>query len=353
MITSRMEKAIKVLSGKDELAADEQIIIFGTGGAALKICKKINNISFFVDNNKKKWNTTFLSKQVYSPDKLLEVDKDNIIIIVASMFYDEILQQLTDMGFVNEVNVFNGISIQRLLDTVKQYGELKCNAGYCPVCGTKSVFVETGEWLRDNYFCVKCNSIPRQRALMYVLSLVESKYYEKDIHESSPCGSTFSALKKKCKNYTYSYYFSDIKTGEYKDDARCENLQNMTFEDDSFDIFITQDVFEHIFNPQNAFKEIARVLRKGGVHIFTVPYKVERLTTKRSKIVDEKIVNILPPVYHGDPINSDGCIVVTDWGKDICDYIYQCSGLTTTIYCIKDRNMGIDGEYLEVFVSRK
>ena len=28
---------------------------------------------------------------------------------------------------------------------------------------------------------------------------------------------------------------------------------------------------EHIYHPEKAFKEVARTLKKGGAHIFTVP----------------------------------------------------------------------------------
>jgi 2-polyprenyl-3-methyl-5-hydroxy-6-metoxy-1,4-benzoquinol methylase len=34
---------------------------------------------------------------------------------------------------------------------------------------------------------------------------------------------------------------------------------------------ITQDVMEHVFDPHHAFKEIARTLKPGGLHIFTTP----------------------------------------------------------------------------------
>ena len=44
----------------------------------------------------------------------------------------------------------------------------------------------------------------------------------------------------------------------------------MTFENESFDLFITQDVFEHVMTPNKAFKEIERVLKPGGAHVFTV-----------------------------------------------------------------------------------
>ncbi|MGQ0519368.1 class I SAM-dependent methyltransferase, partial [Bacillus sp. D-CC] len=50
---------------------------------------------------------------------------------------------------------------------------------------------------------------------------------------------------------------------------RCENLEDMTFQNESFDLFITQDVFEHVMEPKKAFKEIERVLKPGGALLYT------------------------------------------------------------------------------------
>ena len=57
-----------------------------------------------------------------------------------------------------------------------------------------------------------------------------------------------------------------------KDGQRSENLEALTFPDESFDLIIPQDVFEHVLRPAKAFAEIARTLKPGGVHVYTVPY---------------------------------------------------------------------------------
>ena len=45
--------------------------------------------------------------------------------------------------------------------------------------------------------------------------------------------------------------------------------------------------------------------------------------------------------------------MVTEWGADFCDFIFQSSGLTTTVVHIRDRRRGIEAEFIEVFISRK
>lgn len=230
----------------------------------------------------------------------------------------------------------------------------KANEGYCVICKKETRFLEYGSWKRDDYRCQLCNSIPRQRALIYALNLFYADWPSLVIHESSPCGPSSDFLRDKCKSYTASHYFMDIPAGQHKGVYRCENLEKMTFPSDSFDLFITQDVFEHVMRPGPAFAEIARVLKPSGEHVFTLPwYKDKKKSTKRARIENGKIVNLEPPIYHGNPINKTGSLVTYDFGMDLFDIIHNSSGLNTLVYLHEDRKLGLDAEFLEVFISYK
>lgn len=92
------------------------------------------------------------------------------------------------------------------------------------------------------------------------------------IHESSPARRGASArLANESQHYVPSQYFPDAQPGSRVKGVRCENLEAMTFEDESIDLHITQDVMEHVFHPSEVFREVARTLKPGGAHIFTVP----------------------------------------------------------------------------------
>jgi len=173
------------------------------------------------------------------------------------------------------------------------------------------------------------------------------------ILESSPIGSSSDKLRRECKEYVPTYFFPDVVLGAYKNGIRCENLEQMTFDDGGFDLVITQDVFEHILNPDKAFKEIARALKPHGAHIFTVPFFSSKETVRRAAQSTNGITYLEEKIYHGDPINAAGSLVVTDWGHDLPDFVYRNGGMTTTIYQLRDANLGLEGEFLEVFVSRK
>ena len=241
-----------------------------------------------------------------------------------------------------------------IIKIIPYFLSAKANFGVCPICEKKTMFIKNDPWLRDHYLCVKCHSIPRQRAIVNALNIFCPDWPVMTIHESSPGGVNSDYFRKKCKNYSYSYFFPDIQPGSYKDGARCENLEKMSFDNDLFDIFVTQDVFEHVIHPDRAFREIARVLKPGGIHIFTVPlYRELQVTRPRILEMNGEIQHILEPVYHGNPIDSQGSLVTFDYGMDFPEIIFRSSGSITTIYLQKDPSMGLDAEFLEVFISKK
>ena len=232
------------------------------------------------------------------------------------------------------------------------------SSGVCPVCEQSVTFVSTNEWLRDHFICTNCGSIPRERALMHTIKTYYPGYCALKVHESSPSDRGASLkLKTECNDYSSSYFYPDIEPGSTHPESnfQCQNLENLTFEDESLDLFITQDVMEHVFAPVKAFSEIARVLKPGGAHIFTVPIinKSNKTECWASKNSQNEIVYHHEPEYHGNPIDDDGALVTMHWGYDIADFIVRNSGTPTTIVMIDDLSLGIRAEYIEVLVSRK
>jgi SAM-dependent methyltransferase len=254
---------------------------------------------------------------------------------------------------VNGTKIFYRRYLRRAKDIIICIPTGKFNFGKCPVCERRTIFLKTGPWLRDQYICALCGSIPRQRAIIRVLETLFPEYRKMSMHESSPGRPSSKKLQRVCENYTSAHYFQDVPQGECKGDVRCENLEEMTFDDDSFDLIITQDVLEHVLNPEKAFAEISRILKPGGAHVFTVPYYYWQETIVRAVDTLQGIAFKKEKLYHGNPIDKNGSLVVTEWGEDLVDYIYLNSGMTTTIYDIRDLKMGLDAKFLEVFVSRK
>ena len=117
----------------------------------------------------------------------------------------------------------------------------------------------------------------------------------------------------KMKNYVCSEYFGEkYKSGSLVDGILHQDLQNLSFPDNSFDVIISSEVFEHIPNAYLAFQEIHRVLKPGGRHIFTIPFDARGFTDIVKAIMDEQgnIQYLAEPEYHEDPIRQEDGILV-------------------------------------------
>lgn len=150
------------------------------------------------------------------------------------------------------------------------------------------------------------------------------------IYEAQANGPLHDRLKD-LPGYVCSEYTRDLCPQSWPPKGvRCEDLENLTFDDDSFDLVLTQDVFEHLRHPERGFLEIDRVLKPGGHHFFTVPLHEGRWTTKRVHCVEDEELHLVPPVYHGDPLRKTGSLVYTDFGDDLPEYL-ACLGIPTEI----------------------
>lgn len=220
--------------------------------------------------------------------------------------------------------------------------------GYCPICEAGVRFYAVGEWYRDQLLCGSCHSIPRQRALISVLTDLYPNWRDLAVHESSPGNGGASAkLKRECPGYVSSQYTPDLPPSPANQD-----LAAQSFPDASFDLVITQDVFEHLFEPDRVIAEIARTLKPGGAHIMSVPIvNKDRPTQRRASLVDGAIVHHAEPEYHGNPVDPNGSLVTFDWGYDIAAFLEQASAMPTRIVTPEDRSQGLLGEYLDIVVS--
>ncbi len=228
--------------------------------------------------------------------------------------------------------------------------------GFCPSCDQATTFRVVDAWLRDGYICQMCGSIPRERALAYVLRQLRPDFVDLVIHESSPeWRGTSVYLRDHCHHYIPSYCRPDQPLGAEIGGYRNEDLEALTFDDCSIDLHISQDVLEHVFDLEAAQREIERTLKPGGFHIFTTPLVNRSSPTFRRarRGADGDVLHLAEPVYHGNPIDEAGSLVTFDFGFDLPRLIDRSTGLATTVYVIDNIEFGIRAEYIEVCVSAK
>lgn len=216
----------------------------------------------------------------------------------------------------------------------------------CYVCGSyESFFCEEGTSMRE----AKCPECGASRSNSDLAKVIANTYVgsdrslpeillnleDLDIYEAQSNGPIHSQLSRLPK-YICSEYFCDVTTGPLNEfGVRCEDLQSISFPNNTFDLVITQDVLEHAIDPEKAFSEILRVLKPGGYHIFTVPYHEGKKSLKRVKIKEGKEIYLSPPVYHIDPLRKNGALVCTDFDEDLTDLLSSLGYETDIVFSSK------------------
>ena len=204
--------------------------------------------------------------------------------------------------------------------------------GFCFVCKKKVDFItdylySTQEVIegkripnwRERVVCPECGLNNRVRAAIHFLEFNLQCTTNSRIFISEQCTPLYGYLKRKYTNLIGSEYLgskvpfgdTDINTG-----IRNESLTKLTFKDNSIDYVLSFDVFEHIPNYSQALKECYRILSPNGRLLFTVPFRMDvRKNIVRAEVDNNgQIRHVLPPEYHGDPINQEGCLCFYHFG---------------------------------------
>lgn len=226
-------------------------------------------------------------------------------------------------------------------------------AGTCPVCETTRGFESPDGWYRDHLLCRSCGSLPRERALAWALERFRPGWRDLAIHESSPADRGISQkLARDCKGYIGSQFFPDVARGEMRGAMRSEDLEALTFADESLDLHVHLDVMEHVNRPDLCFREMARTLRPGGAVIFTTPlFAARAATARRAVYFPDGVEHLAEPEYHGNPIDASGALVTFHYGQDLSDLIR--AWVPAFSVCRIDLNapeIGVLGEFRDVFL---
>lgn len=228
---------------------------------------------------------------------------------------------------------------------------------------TRSLKIEDS--LRESIYAKGSGSKNRQRQLAHVLlsseghikSIPELLKQRTDLkvfnaEQNGPLHERLSRLP----GYVGSEYLGPgIEPGTVINGRRHENLESLSFGNGIFDYVISSDVLEHVPNPDRALKEIYRVLKPGGCHLFTVPVHMDRLQDQTRASLDSltgEVTHHLPPEYHGDPLRPEGCLVFTNFSMGVLQRLER-AGFEARLHYLHVPLLGILGNDALVFEARK
>jgi glycosyltransferase involved in cell wall biosynthesis/SAM-dependent methyltransferase len=206
--------------------------------------------------------------------------------------------------------------------------------GYCCVCRRQVPFlvdfqyayevdgVLTPNW-RERLECPGCRLNNRMRATVNVFEQECRPGRDARIYITEQTTPLFTYLSTSYPNILGSEYLgSTTALGACNARGiRNENLTRLSFGDAAFDFILSFDVFEHIPDYHQAFRECLRCLKPGGILYFSVPFaKGSAKNIVRARVLpDGEVRHVLPPEYHGDPLQSDGCLSFYQFGWELLD----------------------------------
>ena len=154
----------------------------------------------------------------------------------------------------------------------------------CPVCNGKFrkflPYGYTKETGRDNCLCPKCLSLERHR-LMWLYLKNETDFFNKNLKvlHIAPEQCFFKRFKTQPNlDYTTGDLESPIADVHF-------DVQEIPFEENSFDVVICNHVLEHVESDAKAMSELYRILKPNGFAILQVPMDAQNPNTEEDPTV--------------------------------------------------------------------
>jgi hypothetical protein len=143
---------------------------------------------------------------------------------------------------------------------------------YCPICEYRGRFLSLGTPPRWDGRCPNCGSRERHRLIhLYLQRRTIDLNDGRCILHFAP-EPYFDRMMKGNNNY----HTADLVSGKAQ---HAMDMSDIRFNDNSFDLIITNHVLEHVAKDLMALHEFYRVLKPGGFALITVPINWARTET--------------------------------------------------------------------------
>ncbi|MGC8908834.1 MAG: class I SAM-dependent methyltransferase [Desulfomonilaceae bacterium] len=181
-----------------------------------------------------------------------------------------------------------------------------------------------------------------------------ARYGDIAIYNTEADKAIHKILRNHPKYVCSEYFGPGVKSGAYIHGIMHEDLMTLSLESECIDLVISSDVFEHIPDPYKAHEQVYRVLKKGGRHIFTVPfYQNEYVDEVRASLGSHgDLTYHKEPIYHGDPLREEGALVFTIFSLEMLVRLAKI-GFRTQMWKLRDPDSGILGGNAIVFEACK
>ncbi|MBW7888308.1 MAG: glycosyltransferase family 29 protein [Bacteroidetes bacterium] len=199
---------------------------------------------------------------------------------------------------------------------------------------------------RESVLCPSCRMNNRIRASIHFFEKKFQPSRDANIYLTEQTTALYQYLSRNYAHVIGSEYYGDkLPLGSYTSSGiRNEDITALTFPDNSLDFILSYEVLEHVPDFQKALHEFYRVLKPNGTLIFSAPFARNSASNIiRAVIRNGEIQHLLTPEYHGDPINSDGCLCFQHFGWEILENLKYASFSTVYAATVYSQQYGYLG----------
>ncbi|WP_431635819.1 class I SAM-dependent methyltransferase [Dyella sp. KULCS107] len=236
-------------------------------------------------------------------------------------------------------------------------------AGVCWVCAKRSTFrydrlYSNGvdvNW-RERLVCAGCGLNNRLRLSAQLISQIAAK--SSSIYLTEQVTPLAGYLARSFKKVTMSEFLGEAAVPGALNAVgiRHEDITSLSFGDGCFDHVLSFDVLEHVPDYRKALKEFYRVLKSGGGLMLSVPFSLlsERNIVRAQIAQDGTLEHLLPPEYHGDPVDPQGGILCYyHFGWQLVEELREIGFQEARVESYWSRAFGHIGDEQLIIVARR
>ena len=229
-------------------------------------------------------------------------------------------------------------------NAVTRMGYYWRESGACDVCGAITRIRLAAEWFHRAAVNTMQPRIYLTEQLTPLYKILRKTFPDIVGSEFTPDQSERSKASWRLKGYLLDPMAS----------IRHEDVGQLTFSDESFDLIGSFDVLEHVPDYKQALGEFRRVLRDGGQLILTAPFlNVSPTTLVRARIENGDVVHIEAPEYHGNPaVPSEGVLCFYHFGWDLLDALRSAGFRSAAVLDVWGEATALFGDQNAIVATR-
>jgi SAM-dependent methyltransferase len=197
----------------------------------------------------------------------------------------------------------------------------------------------------------------RVRASFHVLFQEFKPREGQKIYITEQKTGSYEWLKQRVPDLQGSEYFPGVhRSGEMVEGIRHEDIQALSFANESLDYILTFDVLEHVPYDNRALRELFRCLRPNGVVMITVPFRHDQYDHQIRAVLreDGRLQHLMEPEYHGNPLDMEtGSLCFRYFGWRLLDDLRAIGFVEPEVLSYWSPSLGYLGEPQLLIVARK